>query len=257
MTTVLYDGTFAGLMTAIFEVYERKIVSPHIRDQSTSTTDVFSTCHKVTTDMTKATRVWNGLHTRITSGMGHNVYACFLSREQNIENVLLGFARYVFSSERNIQFDYSDRNTLHIHQLARKVFREKHRMEAFVRFEKLEDDLYFSVIEPKYDVLPLIAGHFEDRYADQQWLIYDKKRAYGIYFDRAVQSVSEIILDLNQNDHAPASRIHADELKYQQLWQDYFQSGNIASGRNIKLHIHHVPVRYWKHLTEKQLSKIA
>jgi probable DNA metabolism protein len=39
---------------------------------------------------------------------------------------------------------------------------------------------------------------------------------------------------------------------YQRLWQQYFTSVNIAARKNTKLHIQHMPKRYWKFLPEKQ-----
>ena len=42
------------------------------------------------------------------------------------------------------------------------------------------------------------------------------------------------------------------EFEFQKLWQDYFKSTNISSRENMKLHIRHVPKRYWKYLSEKQ-----
>jgi probable DNA metabolism protein len=256
MITLLYDGTFAGLLTAIFEIYERRLNNVRVREENNSATNVSSERHTVTTDLAKAARVWRGLHTRITSGMGDNFYACFLSKEKDIENVLVAFARHAFSNEKNIQFDYSDKNTLHVHQLARKVFREKHRMETLMRFQKTDDDVYVSVIEPRYNVLPLMETYVKDTYTDQQWLLYDKQRAYGIYFDPTVPFTSEIVLDFNQNNCAPDIRVHAGELKTQHLWHD-LRTVNNVSGKNIKLHVRHVPMRHWRHLMEKPLSKIA
>ena len=49
-------------------------------------------------------------------------------------------------------------------------------MEAFVRFQCTKDQLYYAIIQPDYNVLPLISKHFEKRYADQRWLIYDIRR---------------------------------------------------------------------------------
>ena len=45
--------------------------------------------------------------------------------------------------------------------------------------------------------------------------------------------------------------LDAQEALYDQLWKDYFKSTNIVERRNIKLHLQHVPKRYWKYLTEK------
>lgn len=38
---------------------------------------------------------------------------------------------------------------------------------------------------------------------------------------------------------------------YQKLWKQYFSSVNISARKNLKLHIQHMPRRYWKYLPEK------
>ena len=139
-----------------------------------------------------------------------------------------------------------------IHQTSRKVDREKHRMEAFVRFQLTKDGLYYSIIQPDYNVLPLISKHFEDRYADQQWLIYDARRKYGIYYNLKEVAAVQISFDIALNDKQQLATIHDEkEELYQQLWQQYFSSVNIAARKNMKLHIQHMPKRYWRYLVEK------
>ncbi len=41
------------------------------------------------------------------------------------------------------------------------------------------------------------------------------------------------------------------EILYDQLWKDYFQSINIKERQNIKLHVQYLPKRYWRYLNEK------
>jgi probable DNA metabolism protein len=149
--------------------------------------------------------------------------------------------------------DFSNAAVLAVTQTAKKVWREKHRMEAFVRFQKTGDQLFYSFIEPDYNVLPLLAKHFQQRYADQRWLIYDGKRHYGLYYD--LQQVTEAYMSFSEDtangkDVRPA--YDASEVMYQQLWQQYFQSVNIKARKNTKLHIQHMPRRYWKNLPEKK-----
>jgi len=43
-----------------------------------------------------------------------------------------------------------------------------------------------------------------------------------------------------------------DEAAYQTMWRAYFQAVTIPERRNLKLHLRHVPKRYWPYLTEKQ-----
>ena len=131
--------------------------------------------------------------------------------------------------------------------------REKHRMEAFIRFKLTKDAIYFANIAPDFNVLPLIKNHFKKRYADQKWLIYDLVRKYGIYYNLETVEIITLELDHNFDASKTSTEIFAPiELEFQQLWKDYFKSTNIKSRKNMKLHIQHVPKRYWKYLSEKQ-----
>ena len=125
-------------------------------------------------------------------------------------------------------------------------------MEAFVRFQKTADGLFFSLIEPDHDVLSLLVKHFRDRYADQRWLIYDARRKYGIYYDMEKVETVELNFDESTSNGKDISAMYdASETLYQMLWQQYFGSVNIAARKNTKLHLRHMPKRYWKYLPEK------
>ena len=128
-------------------------------------------------------------------------------------------------------------------------------MEAFVRFQLTKDGLYYCLIQPDYNVLPLISNHFEKRYADQRWLIYDSHRKYGIYYD--LEKVETVFLnfEVNSSDKKAIAEISDEkEELYQRLWQQYFSSVNIVARKNMRLHIQHMPKRYWRYLIEKKGS---
>lgn len=129
--------------------------------------------------------------------------------------------------------------------------REIHRLHAFVRFEKLEDGMFFAKVEPDFNVLPVSFKFFKDRYADQKWMIYDLKRKFGVVYD--LKSTEFFYPEKEQLDLLKSSERfhHEEEKKYQKLWQRYFTKTNIMERKNMKLHIQHVPKRYWKYLTEK------
>jgi len=251
MTTLIYDNTFNGFLSAIFDVYEYKLSAPHIVPAHRPQITLFGDSRNVESCDQKAQRVWRGLGRVVPVGR-QDIYNTFLSELPGIENMLLSYIQYAFSSG-NIRKDYSNPAVLYVAETSKKVHREKHRMEAFVRFRRTGDDLYFATIEPDFNVLPLIADHFECRYADQKWLIYDLKRSYGIYYDLNSTTTVQIdfannVEDLNRISHL----LNTEEPEYEQLWRNYFKSVNIESRRNLKLHKQHMPLRYWKYLTEKQ-----
>lgn len=253
MTLVLYDGSFAGLLTAVFEIYEHKIMQPCISGSLAPTGSLFGSVHTVTTNTEKRKRVSNKLQDRLSPNAVKQLYDTYLSEVTDVENILFRYIRYALESKEAIEYDFSNADVLSVQQISRKVHREKHRMEAFVRFQLTKDGLYYSIIQPDYNVLPLISRHFKERYADQRWLIYDGRRKYGLYYDG--ETVEEIQMhftaDLNNEVERFTVYDEQEEL-YQQLWKQYFSSVNIKARKNTKLHIQHMPKRYWKYLVEKQ-----
>lgn len=251
---LIYDGTMAGLLTAVFEAYEHRLDIVHILTEEHWQQDAFAVRQGVVTDALKARRVWKGLTGKLSKEALDQLYYCFLSELPGIEDTILAYTRYVFSSGKNVAADFGNDAVLTVTQTARKVWREKHRMEAFVRFSLLKDQLYYASVTPDYNVLPLIAPHFRSRYADQNWLICDLKRKYGISYNKETEQVSEVRISWDERT-MPDNTIAYDaaEPLYQQLWKDYFKSTGIPARNNRKLHLQHVPLRYWKYLTEKQL----
>jgi probable DNA metabolism protein len=257
MNGVVYDGSFEGLMTAVFEIYEFKIDSPLIMQDVNASNLLFGKIYQVSTSRDKSMRVYKKLQERISANSLQQLYKSFLSEIPAVENCIYRYIRYALSSAKPMDNDFSNADVLQIQQLSRKVEREKHRMEAFVRFQLTKDDLYYAVIQPDYNVLPLVSKHFEERYADQRWLIYDIRRKYGIYYD--MTSVNEVSLDFSvdlNNNSQVVCLYNENENLYQQLWQQYFSSVNIAARKNTKLHIQHMPKRYWKYLIEKQAMQM-
>lgn len=251
MVTVAYDGTFEGWLSCVFDIYEYKLSNVHITNKTNCQVNVFNAYHESHYDELKAARVWKGLGNKISKSALTQLYQAFLSEETGIENILLGYAQYAFESKFSIENDFTNTSVLKVVQTAKKVYREKHRMEAFIRFQLTKDGLFYALCEPDFNVLPLIAKHFQNRYADQRWLIYDSRRKYGIYYDLSTVETTELTLTANCKQNIELICDEKEAL-YQHLWQQYFKSVNIAARKNTKLHIQHMPKRYWKYLPEKQ-----
>lgn len=255
MKTILtYDGSFTGLLTCVFVAYEEKLEVLDIQLRQNTSASLFSELQDIIIDEAKAARVALAIKKKCSAAGRKNLYRAFLSEEPGIELTILHYLQYVFKNKHQVDSDFSHPAVLSLSQIARKVNREKHRMEAFVRFKLTKDHIYFAAIEPDFNVLPILQEHFKKRFADQSWIIYDQKRNYGLYFD--LQKITEITLNLNQHFNGNPNNnatLDTEEINFQQLWKEYFRSTNITSRKNTKLHLQHLPRRYWKYLSEKSL----
>lgn len=253
MQVLVYDGSFAGILCAVFDVFEYKFSSVRLVISGANNGLLFGKEHVVITDESRAARVWKGL-SKCISGRGlTQLRMAYLSELPEIADTIVHYMQYVFMSTGNVEADYSHPAVLTISQIARKVHREKHRMEAFIRFQLTTDQIYYAVVEPDFNVLPVITQHFRDRFADQQWLIYDARRKYGIHYNGKEVTIADIMFGESLHGGKDISTVYDDsEVLYQQLWRRYFEKTNIEARKNTRLHIRHMPLRYWKYLIEKQ-----
>ncbi|REC76039.1 DNA metabolism protein [Chryseobacterium elymi] len=252
MTTLLYDGSFDGLLTAVFEVFEYRYQDVGIASKERfHQENIFAEIHTVITQSDKAERVFNKLEQHIGRSGVQQLLKVFLSEDPEREHLILSAVKQsIRHPGKNILQNYADEEMLKISKICKSVDRERHRMTAFVRFEKMQDEVFFAKIDPDFDVLPLIRKHFKNRYQDQKWMIYDLRRNYGILYD--LENCEFFYPDEKLDLHRYQEKFHDDENNYQKLWQRYFTKTNIVERKNLKLHIQHVPKRYWKYLTEKR-----
>lgn len=253
MVTYVFDGSLEGLLCAVFECFERKPGRVSLQTSDRYQPEAFGEALEIYNDTNKADRVWKGLKKKLSPAWMRKFYCCFLSEQPAAYAALFELCRYIFTHPEGAVENYGNEHVLMVSQTAKSVEREKHRMEAFIRFQHTADGIFYCGIDPDFNVLPLIMKHFKDRYADQQWIIYDLKRNYGLFYDELqVEEISMSFHEQRQLNKPAAHALSEKEGLYAVLWQDYFKSTNIAARKNTRLHVQHVPKRYWKYLTEKQ-----
>jgi probable DNA metabolism protein len=245
---LLTDGTFEGLLSALFEAYARKADSAQIRSRAQHRPGLFEESVLIAADSEKAERVWKGLKRHLGSDHRAWLYPAFVTGEPGVENLIYRFIRAAIPSKAKPVDSGSPAVHLAIERLSQKALREAHRMKGLVRFSRMENELYMALINPRYDVLPLIRRHFEKRYADQRWVIFDAVRNYGLFFD--TEKTSEVRAGAGLLPSGTGEGDTADET-CRQLWKTYFAAADIAERHNPKLHLRCLPRRYWRYLPEK------
>lgn len=253
MKTLIYDGSFEGLLTSVFEVFEYKYdLVQIISIQNYHQENIFSEVHEVFTNQEKSDRVFAKIKENLGNEGISRLMMVYFSEQPTLEKLILNAIRHsIKNPTQNILHDFANDDILNIAKICKSVSREIHRMHAFVRFEKLKDEVYFSKIEPDFNVLPLIIRHFKERYQDQKWMIFDLKRHYGIFYDLRQTDFFYPEILTNHIFKNTQTLYHEDEGEYRQLWQRYFFKTNIPERKNLKLHHQSLPKKYWKYLTEK------
>ena len=255
MIVYLYDKTFEGLLTAIFEGYSRKSF-PDLLLKTGETLPLFhDEAITIYTNEAEAGRVWRGLQKKLSAEALFSLSTSWLSELPGVDRLIFNYIRKAIDSPRSIEVNFGDPEVLELSQIYKKVMQEKNRVLQFLRFQKAVDGTFFAAINPLYNVLPLTISHFKDRFADQPWIIYDLKRDYGYHYD--LHEATEIHLETT-GEHLRSGKLSEalmdpDEKLFQQLWKSYFRAITIKERLNPKLHRQHMPARFWKYLPEKKI----
>jgi len=247
-----YDGTYEGLISVVFEAYRLKLNVEKIVPLEEVIPDLFAQEMHVETNLEHVDRIFKALKAKLGSKGTKLIHRAFLSEQRGIEMNIYRVIQKTFKYAHSILENYADDDVLKLHQINKKISREVHRMHAFVRFQETTGGLYTALVNPDFNVLPLIGDHFKKRYPAQHWLIYDTIRHYGIaYYGNQIEYTTIVESDHQRIEELLKNNITADEAQYQSLWKSYFEHVNIPARVNMKLHIQHVPKRYWKYLIEK------
>ena len=181
MTTYIFDNTLDGLLTAVFDSFALH-QQPQLLAEGEQLPLFADEPHRVVTDEEKAARVWKGLEKHLSREALRIISISWMSEERTLNQPLFNYICKVFQTGKDLSHNASDPDVLFVRNTCRRVLHEEQRMKQFIRFQKAKDGTYLAVVAPDHNVLPLIIDHFQDRFNDQSWLIYDARRHYGYYY---------------------------------------------------------------------------
>ena len=260
------DGSFPGLLSAYAVAYRHGALPASVgRAGEAVSGALFGETLAVETDPALAGRVERGLE-RVRPGLVGRLHRAFLSERPGMDVHVLRVVDAAHAGGAGAVEDWTWAPAREVARWSGRVGREAHRMEAFVRFERHAEaasgdgaasdgaaERWAAVARPEYHVLPLLTEHFAARYPTLAWRIVDARRRLALVHtpepERAPGQPATVIVPadaLDLPDQAP------DESAYQTMWRAYFQAVTIPERRNLRLHLRHVPKRYWPYLTEKR-----
>lgn len=251
-STYLFDGTFEGFLSVVFEATRLKLNVHDICTEQCYTPSLFGECRTTITDSTQADRVWSSLGQRAGTDIANMVRAAFLADKPEGPLILWRYLQQIFHTApseagRNIL----DADSHWVYSTARKVTHEAHLLTGFVRFQATAENGKIAVIEPEYNVMELIAPHFVRRFPGESWMIVDARRGIGIQYD--TQELQTFFCDPNAlpqaNGKVTIPGLANDPLE--SLWLQYYRSVNIEERRNPLAMRRLLPRKYWKYLPER------
>jgi len=240
---VLYDGSFEGFLTLVYDVYHEKL-RPHCIIKEEPKTLLFEPLHTVFTDPTKAHKVLCALQNKFTKEHYKRIFHVFLCDSLSFEMDLLAFITLGFKDQTSLK-NITIPSLFFIQRTEHELLRLAHKMYGFTRFEELEDGVLYAKIETKYNVLPFLGEHFKKRLGKHPFIIHDLARQLVFIKDDTHAKIEQLV-----SFETPITS--EAEATFQTLWKTFFNSVAIENRRNEKLQKSLVPLLYRTYMSEFQ-----
>lgn len=246
MIVYIYDNTFEGLLTCIYEAYYSNIKPESIYSKLMYEYNLIDTVIEIETNEKKYLKVYEAIENKISKESLKKIYYTCLSELKESANLVFSYVRMGFKIGKDIELHKNNDIVLSIDKIAKSVSLERHRFTGLVRFKQVDNILY-STIEPDNNIVSLLGEHFKNRLSNEYFIINDAKRDIALVYNKAYYYITKLddkmLSYLNNKD---------DCGDYKNLWKSYFNATNIKERENLKLQKRNMPYRYWKNLTEYQ-----
>lgn len=239
----LYDGSFDGVLTAIFDSYLHHELPISIERTENSQFALDCTYRHINTDSQKSTRVSDKIIACAGYTQYKHIYYTFLSElplsEINIFDYIKMCLKYGAKADKHLTVPCVD----FVLNAAQRTGHEAHKYTGFLRFSELEGGIYYSEIEPVYNIIPIISHHFIKRYSNMPFLINDTKRHLCLIYNG-----KDCII--HETTGIPQLKYSSNEAQYRKLWKQFYDTIEIKERHNERCRMTLMPKRYWKYMTE-------
>ncbi len=249
MNILRYDGSFYGLICSLVPWLRWRHLPDGIARENSRQPLLFAGEEAAPASSTELVLASSACDPQVFKLPGvsretwQNAWHAFLSEAPNIELAVARYLLLAIEKQSKVDSFMADERVRLIQKLAKKVTFERHRFLGLLRFRIIGDNLYYASIKPDNFILPILAPHFVERFADQRWIIHDRRREIAAMYDLRAWTITErAATDL------PA--VSPKEDSTQKLWQCFFDSIAVRERLNLALQQKFIPKKYWSDLTE-------
>ena len=250
MTTIFTcKDEFEDMMTCIYDAWNSRLGHANVRLMIEPVTEPELFCEYVhiAADPEKVTKVVRSVQKKISYYAYQTVYSAAMSFRADKLEIIYRFLILGFHYGAAVLDILHESAVMAAFELDRKVGREAHYFKEFIRFSSVDNRFLVSHIEPKCNVLTLVAPHFSDRMPSENWMVIDDKRHLA-----AVQTANEpyYLTPLSDEEFTQLLETKNQPDIFIDLWKGFFQSIAIEARTNYRCQRNTMPLWYRKNAVE-------
>lgn len=244
MKIFIYDDTFEGLLTSIYDGFYSKEPPTSIYGANEANTPLLlGEISEIKTEKDKFKKVKDAIINKIDFVALKKIYMVYLSNQEEKALVIYKYLKIAFKLGHDVHSFLNVDIIRLVDDINRRVSMESHRFEGFIRFNYIDEKFLYSSIEPDNDILELLGDHFKNRFSKEYFIIHDISRNKALIYN----GLSYEIIFMDKETYEKL-KSHNDE--YANLWKTYFKATTIEERKNLRLQCRMMPKRYWKHILE-------
>lgn len=147
--TYLYDGSFEGFLTIVFDAYSSKTLPQKIYNYYNYEENFLDKTIYIETDYKKSKRVFDGIEKNICHEALYNAYNAFLSNEKDKEIYILKYLCDGFNVGPKINNMLTISYVFKVINMRRKALAECHKLKGLLRFQEVGENLCYARNSPR------------------------------------------------------------------------------------------------------------
>ncbi len=242
---------FEDILTCIYDAWSMALIVGHdnirlVREPVYQQT-LFDEYIHVDADNDKVEKVIRSIKKSISEQAYNYVFYASLSEQEDALQAIYNFLRVGFAVGSRVCFMYANPYVMRMTELKRKIGNESHFFREFSRFTSIDNKVYVCHIEPKNNVITLVAEHFADRMPSEHWVMVDDKRKMAVVHPKDEDIYLRYLTDA---EFETLSRSEEYEDEYTEMWRSFFRVIGIKERENYKCQRNMFPIWMRKHAVE-------
>ena len=253
------EDSIEGIFTAIYDAWSSRYgheynrIEVFMKHESERNLELFSEYIYVKTDQEKAVKVSKSVKEKISMEAYDMVcHGAWSDREEKAD-IIYRFLILGFSMGAKIVNHLVNDTVMSLFEMNRNVSNEANHCLGFLRFKEINNHILLAKINPKNDIIRLVAPHFSDRLSNENFIIYDENRKSCVVHKAGYPWIYTIGDNLNLDNILNFS--NAEE-EFQSLWKTFFETIGIKERKNDKLQRNNLPLRLRNNMPEFNNSEM-
>lgn len=238
---LVYDGSFEGFLSLVYDVYYEKLTPIKIY-KTLPNEIIFEEIKDIQTSKENSIKVLDAIKSKFPKDIVQKILNIFMCDTREFELNLLEYIIIGFKEAKQL-FNINIPCVFYLNNLEKELFKNVHKMYAFIRFEELEDGSLYGKIESKFNLIYFLGRHFLKRFNNQNFIIHDINRKLAFVKIEDNYSIQEVA-------YFDEPIYSSNEQKFQKLWKSFFSGVTIKERINPKLQRQMVPLIYRTYMSE-------